>query len=376
MKHFVRVCRPRFELAVLEIDAEDDDDAEAIAAERAATLSDDAWYLQKFIPERYRPHVESCHSEHTIEANVGDDEDEQAAYVEELRDFDGNDDDPRYLLLKGDVGTGGGEVIFEPWFCSSEPELLEADLCSDWVSSLEEVGEEGFENFETFADAEAHKPERGGAGGEIKLDALSEQTLLKQREAFRKKFGREPQDGDPVFFDPTADEPQAMDGSDLDAVILSAMNDAGLPPEFAYAYRKTGLLGLGKDKSRWPPEHVAEWNDAVDEYRAIQEAQSSPDRPDPRQWSTTIPEFLVMPFTRESLKQVEECLEAIAPIQSRGMTVATRIELAAALAGSACSSSYDAGEATGEDGAPEFLFHKALELIVDRARELYVQGRV
>jgi hypothetical protein len=50
--------------------------------------------------------------------------------------------------------------------------------------------------------------------------------------------------------------------------ILAAMEKADLPPELAYAYRKTGLLGLGRDKSAWPPEHVTEWNAAVDEYRA------------------------------------------------------------------------------------------------------------
>jgi hypothetical protein len=62
----------------------------------------------------------------------------------------------------------------------------------------------------------------------------------------------------------------------MEAEILAAMSRANVPPEFAYAYRKTGLLGLSSDKSLWPPENIKEWNDAVDEYRAI---QARPDKP-------------------------------------------------------------------------------------------------
>jgi len=39
---------------------------------------------------------------------------------------------------------------------------------------------------------------------------------------------------------------------------------------FIYAYRKTGLLGIGGDKSAWDPADVEEWNAAVDEGRAAQ----------------------------------------------------------------------------------------------------------
>jgi hypothetical protein len=63
---------------------------------------------------------------------------------------------------------------------------------------------------------------------------------------------------------------------DVEAEILAAMHKAELPPEFAYAYKKTGLFGLGSDKSNWPPEHIKEWNDAVDEYRAMEAAAQRP----------------------------------------------------------------------------------------------------
>jgi len=87
----------------------------------------------------------------------------------------------------------------------------------------------------------------------------------------------------------------------MEAAILAAMHKADLPPEFSYAYRKTGLLGLGEDKSRWPPEGIKEWNDAVDEYRAM---QARPDKP--HGWNTLIPELLISPFTQQDHDQVRE----------------------------------------------------------------------
>src|SRR5262245_13933873 len=151
-------------------------------------------------------------------------------------------------------------------------------------------------------------------------------ALLKQREAFIAKFGREPGPNDPVIFDPDKDEPTPID---MEADVLAAMSAANLPPEFAYAYKKTGLLGLLKDKSGWPADRVREWNAAIDEYRAIEAASKQPDRPSKEEWNTSIPELLVSPFTRKDLAQVDECLHVIAPIEARGMTLITRIELAA-----------------------------------------------
>jgi len=159
-------------------------------------------------------------------------------------------------------------------------------------------------------------------------------ALLRQREAFRTKFGRDPGPNDPVFFDPSKDKPTPID---MEADVLVAMSKANLPPEFAYAYKKTGLLGLREDKSRWPADRIREWDAAVDEYRAIEAASKQPDRPSKEEWDTSIPELLVSPFTRADLAKVHECLQAIAPIEARGMTLITRIELAAAFLAAACS---------------------------------------
>jgi hypothetical protein len=154
----------------------------------------------------------------------------------------------------------------------------------------------------------------------------------------------------------------------MEAEILAAMHRADLPPEFAYAYRKTGLLGLLEDKSLWPPENIKEWNDAVDEYRAIQARTDKP-----KDWNTEIPELLISPFTQQDYDQVWECVSAISPIEARGMKVVTRIELAAALLASACDHAYISGEEDALGDGPK-LFALTEELVLRRAREIYAQG--
>jgi len=161
------------------------------------------------------------------------------------------------------------------------------------------------------------------------------------------------------------------DESDLEDAILAAMHRAELPPEFSYAYRKTGLLGLAEDKSAWPQESIKEWNDAVDEYRAIQAASARPDKP--KGWNTQITELLISPFTQQDYDQVRECVSAIAPIEARGMKVVTRVELAAALLASACDHAYISGEEDAQGDGPK-LFALTEELVLRRAREIYAQG--
>jgi hypothetical protein len=101
------------------------------------------------------------------------------------------------------------------------------------------------------------------------LDAL--------RTAFIAKFGRQPGPADPVIFDSEKDVPTPVS---KEADVLRAMQKAGLPPEFVYAYKKTGLLGVAGDKTQ-----LRSWNNAVDEYRAIHAApkraggKSGPPRP-------------------------------------------------------------------------------------------------
>ena len=64
------------------------------------------------------------------------------------------------------------------------------------------------------------------------------EALSAQRKAFIDKFGREPGPCDPVFFDPDKDVPTPLDAERLDADLEKALQDAGIDPEKAVAFRK------------------------------------------------------------------------------------------------------------------------------------------
>ena len=200
------------------------------------------------------------------------------------------------------------------------------------------------------------------------LHPLAHDALLEQRELFREKFGRDWRDGDPIFFDPDCDTPTPLSQTKVQAEILEAMRKADLPPEVAYAYKKTGLLGL--DTSNWPAAERREWDDAIAEYHAVDKAKEGK----PIGWKTEIPELLVSPFGESDLQQVKDCLRAIAPIEERGMKVVTRIELAALFMLSACDLAFDSAGTSGTPASGPELFSMTEELIVRRARELYALG--
>lgn len=216
---------------------------------------------------------------------------------------------------------------------------------------------------------------RTSRGRKVKLTERTKEVLESQIAAFREKFGREPEDGEPIFFDPDEDQPLPLSAHKVKAQILEAMRKANTPPEIAYAYKRTGLL-LTKG-SRAPAKVRQEWDAAIKEYFAIEAASQRADRPDPRAWTTEIPELLVSSFSKKDFDQVKECLKRIAPVEARGMTVVARMELAAAFLAAACSSAFNSAAEMGDDPAegPD-RYAMAEEVVVKRARELYGQGRL
>jgi hypothetical protein len=74
------------------------------------------------------------------------------------------------------------------------------------------------------------------------------------------------------------------------------------------------------------------------------------------------------------LKQMLECMDAIAPIQARGTKVALQMEFAAAMLAWACSRAYESATAQGDAADGPERYASAEDLIVRRARELNGQG--
>lgn len=91
-------------------------------------------------------------------------------------------------------------------------------------------------------------------------------ALEEQRAAFKAKFGREPGPNDPILFDPDADEPRPLDAGKLHAEMLAAMRAAGTPPEFVYAYEKTGLIITADTAKNFSRRDREEYQAAIREY--------------------------------------------------------------------------------------------------------------
>ncbi len=101
---------------------------------------------------------------------------------------------------------------------------------------------------------------------EVPITPDVEEALLRQREAFIEKFGREPGPDDPVFFDPDADEPRELDLERYENDLAEAMTAAGIDPRLIYAALKTGLLVTEENLDKLPKGALEEWNAALDEY--------------------------------------------------------------------------------------------------------------
>ena len=90
--------------------------------------------------------------------------------------------------------------------------------------------------------------------------------------AFREKFGCEPGPGDPIFFDPDADQPRTRSQAQQNArweSICNKMLTAGCDAAIVYAARKTKRIVTQANRKNLTPAQLAEWNDAVDEYRSM-----------------------------------------------------------------------------------------------------------
>lgn len=101
----------------------------------------------------------------------------------------------------------------------------------------------------------------------------AERLLRKQRKAFIRKFGREPTEADPVFFDPAAPgpDPVALDQNAIRALAIESMTKAGTPPQFIYAYVKTGLILSDELRDTYPADVRAEYDAALREYFELED---------------------------------------------------------------------------------------------------------
>ena len=100
-------------------------------------------------------------------------------------------------------------------------------------------------------------------------------ALQEQRDRFVAKFGREPTDDDPVFFDEHADTPTAIDGKSIENSVLAGLIQAGIPAHIVYAYRKIGLVVNEAGYKNLSSAERRGYNAAIDEYFARESLAAS-----------------------------------------------------------------------------------------------------
>jgi hypothetical protein len=130
-RHYAQVARFRIETAFIEFDAEEDDTdaAEKLAEEKAKQLASAEWCLEPFDSEDQAPFVMSIIDETEAEELCQD--------PYELVDASSV---TRFILLSGNLDTGEGEVIGQPWLSVELPDLLISDIAHDWIEKLEALG--------------------------------------------------------------------------------------------------------------------------------------------------------------------------------------------------------------------------------------------
>jgi hypothetical protein len=91
------------------------------------------------------------------------------------------------------------------------------------------------------------------------------EELRWQEDLFREKFGRDPGPGDPVFFDPDADEPRPLPDGSWDEALEDVAGEVGDPVmrAFALASRDVGYMVTEMNMHLFSAHEVEAFQDAV-----------------------------------------------------------------------------------------------------------------
>src|SRR5271169_6417714 len=124
---------------------------------------------------------------------------------------------------------------------------------SQWFTIVESPG---------WGNAMLQQPRR------IRLSPEARQAIERRLAAFREKFGHAPNDDDPIFFDPDADDPVALSDEKDERMMIEAMTEVGISQALIFAFKRTGRIVTEKNKHPLTAGELREWNAAVDEVIA------------------------------------------------------------------------------------------------------------
>jgi hypothetical protein len=103
--------------------------------------------------------------------------------------------------------------------------------------------------------------------------------LDQQRVAFVQKFGREPGPGDPILFDPNADQPTPFSEDQLNRSMTEGLLLMQVPHRFIYGFLKSGIFLTEANHKHVDPSAREAWDQALDEYDSF--VASCPKKPAP-----------------------------------------------------------------------------------------------
>jgi hypothetical protein len=106
----------------------------------------------------------------------------------------------------------------------------------------------------------------------VPLSPEAVDALKRQMQAFKDKFGREPEGDEPIFFDPDFDTPTPWDEAKFNKIMIENMARAGIREELIYAYARTGMMVSTQNEHQWSKADIAEWNAALAEFDAMEAA--------------------------------------------------------------------------------------------------------
>lgn len=132
----MRVVRPVFQTALIEVQAWSQNSAVRKALRTASRLSDSEWSTSAAGSGDYAAHVEAVIDNQEIYESSPNPHRE----IREFRAGIGKHSAVKYLVLAADTDTGVGRVLPQPWFVGCDP-ALQADLCSDWQEPISFVVE-------------------------------------------------------------------------------------------------------------------------------------------------------------------------------------------------------------------------------------------
>lgn len=174
------------------------------------------------------------------------------------------------------IGPIDADLVFDSFFWNEEfldvantamsprdVERIERPIWVDDAAALFRAGSTRYPDPRSGSDTLTR---RDGEHVMIPMSPEIHDEMLRQKQSFRDKFGRDPGPNDPIFFDPDADTPKPIDPEKTRAVMVQAMKDAKVDPAKIYAFEKISLLPTAETMDAIGPKGMADWQSAVQEY--------------------------------------------------------------------------------------------------------------